>query len=252
MGSSKPEVEREKGESHGGHAGGGIFVPDGHGEELREIGEQKFPNRRATLDSVYAQLSVLLGHMIAQHKEPEKPKHEALAHPLVFAAVITGVLTLGSAYFAHAWQEKSAQNERAASLLKTKLEFATSFGDHFPRTLNLTYRATKSGLWLDYNASLSADDPARTRESATFADLRAQLVEAKKPAALLAPLTALFGASVGEAGTSLWNTVRDIQNLRDDTKGTLEDKLKLLEGKHEEANKLFIEVMQKIGAELRQ
>jgi hypothetical protein len=258
-------IERE-GEEREESFASALLGTSGESEHLREVGNEKFPHRHgAALETLYGHLNAVLTQMLKTEKEVAKEKkNESLMHPLVFAALITGILTLSSAYFAHSWQEKGAQNERQAELLKTKLDFATTFGDGFPTMLAHLYRNTKTGLWLDYRDNGSWDAAKHTAEEnsnfektrKTQLDLYMQslkgLTDSKKPTAMLATLTAIFGAETSASGNVLWTTVRTIQDLRDkEDAETLEQKYASLEKLHESANTQYIDVMMKIGQELK-
>ncbi len=282
---------REGGEHGGSHFD--VTAATAHGEELREQAEHStwHDELHATLRSLNELLAIA-----RSAKHPESRRLEFLRQPLVTAAIVTGLATAGSAFAINYFQSREAHNAmvlqaqatrdareaeatraqtalefqaqqardtRNHELYKSKLEFAATFGDTFPRSLNLLFRNTRAGLWLDRHAA-AADEPAadataQTKELhqrflteyARFEDTRREMLDAKKTSTLCAQALMLFEQTPDRPLDELRATIKAIQDVRDDETTPYEEQEKLLDKLHNRANEAFTRVLNMFGDGLR-
>lgn len=281
---TKPTTKSDS--SHAGGHGMNVLSADAHGEELREVGEEGREKKdwKHELESLLAQLNEMMSR--ASTKGHDKGAHgSAVSHPLVVAAVITGLITGGSSLLLHIFQDREAHNQRANELYKSKLDFVTVFGDSFPRSLNALYLNQSEMVWLKcfpisyyadagddgaikaYKAAETAGTelPAPTAEAlkareshrASFEESARSRLAEKKPTAMCAQALALFGREEGGDIQTLLKTVRAIQDIADDpappakwSRHQYKELDHRLSSLHNDANELFAKMLETMGTQL--
>jgi hypothetical protein len=236
-----------------------VTAPDARGEQLRSHA----PGWHNELEAFLQSLNDLVAKVNAPQESARARRFEALRQPLVMAAVVTALATGGSSLAIYYFQAQQAANAQAQELYKTKLEFASIFGDTFPRSLNLLLRNTRAGLWLDRNKAAAVeppgDAPAQQRAAhqdylaqwTRFEETRREMLEAKKTSTLCAQALMLFDQSADRPLDQLRANIKAIQDLRDDEETPYQVQEQRLNVLYNEANEAFTRVLNMFGDGLR-